>query len=345
MLKEGVSVRTSDHDYALTAMTVVSRHATLLRMHYQRLIQLLGRVCGTGHLMPVLYIPSSLNDRHMEAYRLEANLTRCVEDGGEQGLCPRDAIIQGDTGFADLRNNAPLIRRSAQPEDAIQWIRVNSQRSGYEILPTRRNPRTPENILTGPYGYHRLVREMSYQPVEGIPESRFFQIARVAGLQSLNPSTCGISADRSRGQRGGLLWQLGENNQQLPLVQDGEGNRHYPIVRYQSDDHPGTLMYRLSPFMRQVAERLRDEFRLPIREGRLQSLASGSVLGVRQRDDEDNQGSGTVDYTQTCAICTMERPLLPCPNTVCTFHLCQICLETNRNVYNRHTCPACTLPR
>jgi len=43
-----------------------------------------------------------------------------------------------------------------------------------------------------------------------------------------------------------------------------------------------------------------------------------------------------------CATCTMQVPLIPCPNANCSYKMCSPCVE---KWYKDHTlCPACRLP-
>jgi hypothetical protein len=342
MMREGVSLCTSDRDYKLTAMTVVGQLHVIVLWCFVRMIQILGRVCGYG-FDPTLYVPRSLNERHTLALRVEDILLQCVEEGGRNGLNPRDSIIAADTGLANLARNTRLVRGSAQPEHAIEWIRADSQSLGYELRArTTQNPRTPEQIMTGIHGYHRLLRELFYRPENGVSEALFRRIVGVTGPRFLitsNLNSCGISPDTTRRQTGGLLWDRGAANQQRALVEGDNGDRHFPIVRRQNNSQ-----YSLNPYMRQVAEQLQNESRLPIRESHVAAMneSNASILGRRQRDEAEEDEAD--DERPTCQTCENYRPLLPCPNPLCTYFMCQQCLDRNRG-YNRHTCPACTLRR
>ena len=71
---------------------------------------------------------------------------------------------------------------------------------------------TEFQIMTGIHGYHRLLRELYYRPENGVSEALFRRIVGVTGPRFLitsNLNSCGISADTTRRQTGGLLWDRG----------------------------------------------------------------------------------------------------------------------------------------
>ena len=275
LMKEGVSIKASDHDCALTAMTVIMTQANINKMDYTKIQQLLGRLAGrypVGAPIPVMYIPFELCKRHREAYTIDHAVTRAVIEGTDENKPPVQCIIDANTGLQGLRENIPLVPKKCQPAETVSWLKANCDGTitAMDILEAHStNRRTPENVMRGQKGYRRLLRELFYRPRHAVSEATFFALKEITGPAFLTPGQCGISA--APGQNGGLLWRLGDANRAVGLIDKGDGDRDYPIVREMED---GVFVYGLSSFMCSVADRLQYAGELPDREEELAAVES-----------------------------------------------------------------------